>query len=291
MWRLHGIGLLLGLLACFCAGAAAAEPPIEPSLPAKAKIYTIVVEHFWQVNTFILVGPHNQAIIIDPGDDYDWMEKDFYQANGKDVQRIYDFLKKHKITLKYMIITHGHIDHIGGVKFLKEKTGAKILMHKADVRPEGDPLAGQPKDAVIIKGGLVQVDGTIDEGDVITCDGMSLKVLFTPGHSRGAICLLTEQNDVPILFSGDTLLHYYQGYDGNYYDTGRTNFRDGSGDEALLYKNVREKLLTLPEETIVYPGHYELTTIGLERKFSPAMKVPEPAPAVNPPAADPVPAQ
>jgi len=269
-------GMLVLMLVLAVLGASAQAPaPKEPVLPARAKIHTIVVEHFWQVNTYILVGPNKQAIIIDPGDDYEWEAQELYRANGKDVQRIWDFLQKNKIKLKYMLITHGHIDHLGGIKFLKEKTGATLLMHKADVRPEGDPLAGQPKDAVLIKGGLVKVDGTIDEGDIITCDGMSLKVLFTPGHSRGAICFLTKQNGVPILFSGDTLLHYYTGWDGNYYDTGRTNFRDGSGDEALLYKNVREKLLTLPENTIVYPGHYEPTTVGLERKYSPAMKVPD----------------
>lgn len=149
------------------------------------------------------------------------------------------------------------------------------MMHPADVRKVGDPLAGQPKDANLILDGLVKVDKTIDEGDIVTLDGMSLKVLYTPGHGRGSICFLTSLNNRPLLFSGDTLLHFYLGADGKYYDTGRTNFKDGTGDEVLLYRMIREKLFTLPDDTLVFPGHYDYTTIELEKQYSPALAVPE----------------
>lgn len=259
-------------------------PPVVPTLPDKTRMLTLVVEHFWQTNCYILVGPHNKAIVIDPGDDLEMIDrdatgkKDLYQPNGKDAKRIYEAITKNKLKLEYIILSHGHLDHIGAVGYLKERTGAKILMHGADIRPEGDPFAGCPKDARMFKGGLPKVDQALKDGDIISLDGMTLQVMHTPGHSPGGICLLTHYQGKTVLFSGDTLLHYYLGIDGNYYDTGRTNFRDGSGDQELLYKNVREKLLTLPPDTIVYPGHYEPTIIADERKFSPAAKVPEAKP-------------
>jgi len=254
--------------------APAAKPKFTPSLPPKTKIFHMVVEDFWETNCYFLVGPTGKTIIIDPGDDLEATGVDLYRATGKDTARIYKFLTENKLDLQDMILTHGHLDHIGSTKFLKEKTGAQILMHAADVRKPGDPLAGQPKDANLIEGGLVKVDRTIDEGN-LTLGDMSFKVLYTPGHGRGSICLFTTWNGKPVLFSGDTLLHYYKAFDGTYYDTGRTNFRDGTGNQEELYRMIREKLFVLPDETLVFPGHYDNTTIGLEKQYSPALAVPE----------------
>ncbi len=289
----------------------AANPPVDPTVfPTKALIYTLVVSGFWQTNCYILASPHGQAIVIDPGDDLDFLtdrvlmdpdtgksvpatEADvanlkflptlgealvdpvtqkarisytMYRPNGKDAKRIYDVLQAHKLTLKYIVLSHGHIDHIGAIGFLKEKTGAKILMHPDDVRGKdggkldfsaGKKVIGYPKDTYSVKGGLPPVDELIKDGDLISLDGMVLQIIHTPGHSPGSICLRTRFEGRTLLFSGDILLRH---------SIGRTNFRDGSGDQMLEFKTIREKLFTLPDDTIVFPGHYETTTIGEEKQ-------------------------
>lgn len=268
------------LLLCLCLTGAllalAQQPAPAPAvrLPDNTKISRLVVESFWQVNCFIIAAPNGKAVIIDPGDDLDWLGNGRYHPNGKDAKRIHEFLLKNKLKLQCIVLTHGHLDHIGACKYLKDKTGAKVLMHANDVRPAGDPLAGCPKDNNLFDAGFTKVDRTLADNEILTVGDMSFKVLFTPGHGVGSICLYTTQKGKPLLFSGDTLLHYYKGYDGAYYDTGRTNFRDGTGNQELLYRMVREKLFTLPDETLVYPGHYDFTTIGEEKKYSPANKPP-----------------
>jgi len=195
------------------------------------------------------------------------------------------------LTLKYIVVSHGHLDHFGALTSLKKKTGAQVLMYGEDLRGldgaklkaiAGKPLIGYPKDSYRIIGVHTPVDRLLYEGDLITLDGMTLQVISTPGHCPSCICLRTRQAGKTILFSGDTLLHWYNMLDGyggkardeqgNYItgDTGRTNFIDGSGDEDLLYRMIREKLLVLPDDTVVYPGHNEPTTIGEEKKYSPA---------------------
>ena len=131
----------------------------------------------------------------------------------------------------------------------------------------------------------MKVDRTIVDGEMISCEGMTLKAIYTPGHGRGSTCYFTTWEGKPVLFSGDTLLHYYKVAEGIYYDTGRTNFKDGTGNQEELYKNIREKLFILPEATIVFPGHYDYTTIGLEKLYSPAVD-PSPRPTDVAPAAD-----
>jgi glyoxylase-like metal-dependent hydrolase (beta-lactamase superfamily II) len=265
---------LLLLALALAAFAAPEKPKFDPNLPPKTKIFRMVTDDFFEENCYFIVGPTGKTIIIDPGDNLKMIGENLFQRTDRDAKRIYKFLTENKLDLQYMIITHGHLDHIGSVKFLKERIpGARILMHAADVRKPGDPLAGQPKDANIIEGGLVKVDRTIDEGE-LTLGDMSFKVLYTPGHGRGSICLFSHWNGKPVLFSGDTLLHFYKAWDGTYYDTGRTNFKDGTGDQEELYRMLREKLFILPDETLVFPGHYDYTTIGLEKFYSPALAVP-----------------
>ena len=276
---------IAGLSALAQQAAPPAQPAPAPTLGDGTKIAVLVVEHFWQTNCYILSGPTGKAIVIDPGDDLDYLGPDHYRPNGKDAQRIYDYLTTHKLTLQYMIFSHGHLDHIGASKMLKEKTGAIIAMHEGDIKPAGDPFAGCPKDTRMFEGGLPKVDRPLKEGDIISTDGMSLRVIHTPGHSPGSMCLLTHFHGKTVVFTGDTLLHYYKGIDGNYYDTGRTNFRDGSGDQDLLYRMIREKLFTLPDDTVVFPGHYDASTIGEEKKYSPARIMPA-APAPTPAAGD-----
>jgi len=267
------IGLLGCTLALFSIVAAkpagdvkdpvpAAPAPQDPThLPKKVQIYRLVVNSFWEVNCFILAGETNQAIVIDPGDELEWMKSDpvapkndKYRATEAHAKLIYDTLVQKKLKLQYIILTHGHVDHIGAIGYLKKRTGATIMMHADDAK------TGYAKDAHMYEGGLPKVDRMLKDGELISLDGMVLQVIHTPGHSPGGICLRTRKGDTPYLFSGDTLL---------YHSVGRTNFKDGSGNEELLYKNIREKLFTLPENTVVLTGHYQFSTIGEEKKNNP----------------------
>jgi glyoxylase-like metal-dependent hydrolase (beta-lactamase superfamily II) len=249
-------------------GALAADAaPKEPEMPKEATIYTVVVKNYWETNCYIIAGKTGQAIVFDPGDSMDmanW-EKDDYQVTGETARAIEKLCIDRKLTLKYIVLSHGHLDHIGAAGYLKEKTGAKLLMHEGDVRTV-EPFIGCPKDARMFAAGVLpKVDRTLADGEMLELDGMSFRVIHTPGHSPGGICLFTHQAGRPILLSGDTLL---------YHSLGRTNFKDGSGNQDLLYKNIREKLFTLPEDTFVLTGHYQFTTIGEEKANNPFINPP-----------------
>jgi len=272
---LRSLALLLILIFGIAGFAAPEKPKFDPTLPAKTQIFRIVTTDYFEENCYLIVGPTGKTIIVDPGDELKIIELDsIFRPTGNVAERIYKFITDNKLDVQYILITHGHLDHLGSLKYLRDRIpGAQVLMHAADVRKPGDPLAGQPKDANIIEGGLVKVDRTIDEGP-LTLGDMSFQVLFTPGHGVGSICFFTHWNGKPVLFSGDTLLHYYKVGD-DYYDTGRWNFKDGTGNMELLYRMVREKLFILPNDTLVFPGHYDDTTIGLEKLYSPALAKPE----------------
>ncbi|MBI5739716.1 MAG: MBL fold metallo-hydrolase [Nitrospirae bacterium] len=174
-----------------------------------------------------------QAIVIDPGDESD---------------RVLDEIKEHGLEVSAVVLTHAHFDHIGAAGDIKRATGAKILMHKDDV--EAYALA---RDQAAFWGysvdDLPQIDRFVDEGDAIEAGGLSFKVMHTPGHSQGAICLYGEG----VVFSGDTI------FEGS---VGRTDFPGGSIEE--LRKSFR-RLIDLPEDTKVFSGHGPDTTIGRER--------------------------
>lgn len=165
------------------------------------------------------------------------------------------------LSVKYIVNTHGHADHTCGNKKVKEFTGAKIVMHELDDRlfnsPEGEVMARQwgfePSPPA---------DMTVKEGDLIVIGGVSLKVLHTPGHSPGGICLLGDGH----LFTGDTL--FVGGI-------GRTDL-PGSSHEQFM-RSIREKLLSLPPDTVVWPGHdYGMkpsSTIGYEKATNPWLGV------------------
>jgi glyoxylase-like metal-dependent hydrolase (beta-lactamase superfamily II) len=231
--------------------------PVE-KLPANFKLYRVEVNTFWQTNCYILTGATNKAIIIDPGDELKYIpvedreikDRDVYHSTGEHTARIEFILKKYNITPEMIIFSHGHLDHLSSATMLKEKYKCEIVMHAADVHD------GYAKDNRLFDVSLPKVDRTVEDGEIIKLDGMELKVIHTPGHSPGGISLFTTFNNQPYLFSGDTLL---------YHTTGRTNFRDGSGSDKLLYESITKRLFTLPEDTIVFPGHYNYTTIGEEK--------------------------
>ncbi len=191
-----------------------------------------------ETNCFVAADSETlEGVVIDPGEEA-----------GK-ILRVID---ENKIKVKYIILTHGHYDHIGAVEEIKIKTGAKLLAHKEDnifmEHPElnGSSLFGDGTDKV-------SADKYIAGDDIIRAGKMELKVIHTPGHTPGGICLLTGKH----LFSGDTLF---------YGSIGRTDFPHANHEEML--KSL-EKLMKLDDDVRVYPGHGEMTTIGFERRKNP----------------------
>jgi hydroxyacylglutathione hydrolase len=184
-----------------------------------------------------------EAIVIDPGDD---------------VADIIAILDRHKLKVTMIVITHAHIDHIGGAEKLRVHTGASVYMHEAD-KMLSDQLAVQaawlgieaPKDPGI--------DKAASEGDVIRAGSIEGHVLHTPGHTPGSISIYLPVEKK--LIAGDTLFQR---------SIGRTDLP--GGDTAQIGRSIRGKLYTLPEDTIVFPGHGETTSIGEEKRENPFVR-------------------
>ncbi|MEA3360494.1 MAG: MBL fold metallo-hydrolase [Thermodesulfobacteriota bacterium] len=180
---------------------------------------------FMDVFCYIVSCPNTkEALVIDP---------------AGDEERIVSRVKEKELDLKYIVNTHGHPDHTCGNFKMKDITGAKIIIHELDEQmfnsTHGNEIARQwgftPSPPA---------DITVKDGDYITVGDVSLKVIHTPGHSPGGVCLLGEGN----LFSGDTL---FVGA------IGRTDLPGASMEQFM--DSIKKKLLTLPGETIVWPGH------------------------------------
>lgn len=200
-----------------------------------------------QANCFILgCEETRQAVVIDPGDDSD---------------RILTSLSGDRLTVTHIIDTHGHFDHVGANKRLKEVTGADILIHREDA-----PMLSQLSASAAAWGMAAEdspdADRLLEDGDTITFGTHTLTVMHTPGHTRGGICLYTEytQGGEPkkAVFVGDTL------FAGS---IGRTDFPGGNFD--TLISSIRTKLFNLDDDVTVYPGHMGNTTIGVERRSNP----------------------
>jgi hydroxyacylglutathione hydrolase len=193
-----------------------------------------------EVNCY-LIGDEDtkEAVVIDPGGDED---------------EILEALRYHGFQLKYIIDTHGHFDHVDANQPLKDATGALIAIHHLDA-----PMLQRANEAIFFTGKPMrasEADVLLKEGDELAFGKYRLKVLHTPGHTPGGISLTLEgANQV---YVGDTL------FAGS---IGRTDFPGGDFD--ALIRGVREKLFTLGDHYIVYPGHGPVTTIGNERKYNP----------------------
>lgn len=210
------------------------------------KIKTMPVGSIQACCYIIYFPPDKNAIVIDPGGD------------GK---TIVDFLAKNGLNPLYLINTHGHIDHIEANVELKQAFPKALLcIHKADapmLTSAGKNLSMELGYSFVSP----QADKLITEGDVISLDGAEFKVLHTPGHTPGGISLLyedTKEKTAPIIFTGDTLFQM---------GVGRTDFVGGSMQQ--LIDSIRRKILVLPPETIVYPGHGPATTVGAEKEMNP----------------------
>jgi len=175
---------------------------------------------------------------------------------GGDVDSILAELKHSGLTLQYIIATHGHPDHVCGNRALKEATGAEIVMHKADAEFFGKPeVAGYF--SMLGLEASPPADLEVEDGDTVKVGEEEMQVIHTPGHTPGGICLLNGNN----LITGDTL--FVGGI-------GRTDFPGGSHKE--LIESIRNRLLVLPEDTVVWPGHGyggSQSTIGQEKHGNP----------------------
>lgn len=190
-------------------------------------------------NCFILgCEKTKEAVVIDPGDDTD---------------KILMALAESALTVKYIINTHGHFDHVGGNRRMKSATGAQILIHSLDAHMLGS-LSSTAAAWGLSAQDSPPPDRTIVDGDTISCGSITLKVIHTPGHSPGGISLYTDGN----VFVGDTL------FAGS---IGRTDFP--GGDFGTLVSSIRNKLFVLEDDVRVFTGHGPETTIGKEKRFNP----------------------
>jgi hydroxyacylglutathione hydrolase len=187
-----------------------------------------------------------EAIVIDPGDE---------------ITKVVAALEKHKLRVKMIAVTHAHIDHVGGAKKLHDLTGAPVYMNTADSELY-DMLDMQ---AAWI--GLRQapergpIDVSLNDGDKLIVGDVAGTVLHTPGHTQGSVSLYFPLAEEKRLFAGDTL---FQG------SIGRTDLPGGNTKQIL--RSIHDKLLVLPDETIVVPGHGSATTIGAERDSNPFLQ-------------------
>jgi hydroxyacylglutathione hydrolase len=185
----------------------------------------------------------HEAIVVDPGDD---------------IPRIMALLAKHSLTVKQILVTHAHIDHIAGAARLKQLTGAPVLYNQRDL-PLVKMMDVQAGWLGIETPEVEAPDDTLDDGRIIAITGLSGSILHTPGHTQGSVCLhLPAQS---LLLAGDTL------FAGS---VGRTDLPGGDG--PMLIRSIHERLLPLPEETVVIPGHGPRTTIGDERESNPFLR-------------------
>jgi hydroxyacylglutathione hydrolase len=184
-----------------------------------------------------------EAIVIDPGDD---------------IGSIVSLLDRHQLRVKAIVITHAHIDHIGGAKKLKDLTGAPVHMN-ADDQELYHHLDMQASWLGVRTPDQTDIDVEARDGDTLTLADTSFHVIHTPGHTQGSLCLWIPAENK--LVAGDTLFRE---------SIGRTDLP--GGDFQAILRSIHTKLLTLPEDAVVIPGHGGETTIGWEKERNPFIR-------------------
>jgi hydroxyacylglutathione hydrolase len=253
----------------------------RPALNAATEglIHITIPVGMLQCNCSIIGDPvTREALVVDPGDE---------------VHRILDLIGRHKLKVQAIISTHAHIDHVGGLSKLHRYTGAPVLMHRDDL-PLYQAMDIQASFLGVLPPELVDIDQLLKEGDVLRWGSFEAHVIHTPGHTPGSVSLYLPHDSgritvaeeggksaassddeqkivtddsgktivlVPQLFSGDTL------FAGS---IGRTDLWGGSMEQIM--NSLRTKLMHLPDETIVHPGHGPVTSIGHERQVNPFLQ-------------------
>jgi len=184
-----------------------------------------------------------EAMVIDPGDD---------------IADVLALIQKHNLQVKQIVVTHAHIDHVGGAMKLRAATGAPIMLNQNDYTLL-KMLDVQATWIGVPPPGNVDIDHSISDLDKVQAGSLVAQVMQTPGHTEGSICLYFPAQKK--LIAGDTL------FAGS---IGRTDLPGGSFEKII--SSIHEKLLTLPDETIVVPGHGPLTSIGEERDSNPFLQ-------------------
>jgi hydroxyacylglutathione hydrolase len=203
-----------------------------------------------QTNSYLVAsGEGAPGAVVDPGDE---------------AGRIIAVAGEHGVAIEAIFLTHGHWDHVGAVGRLIQETGAKVLVHRAEADLLTDP---QKNLSALMFGSELDGDSLVDQWKIKTSplelldDGqevkvgeLGLKVLHTPGHTQGGMSLLTPGG----IFCGDLVF---------YESVGRTDLP--GGDQAALHQSVHSKIMTLPDDLKIYPGHGPETTVGWERQHNP----------------------
>jgi glyoxylase-like metal-dependent hydrolase (beta-lactamase superfamily II) len=196
----------------------------------------ILVLGMVQTNCYIISNTESkEAIVIDPAD----------QA-----ERIEQYLKANDLVCKGILLTHGHFDHILAATELAMATSSSIHAHEAEAELLSDP--GMNASAQIHRECSLLPEVWLQDGLSITIAGFAIRVIHTPGHTAGGVCYYFPRHR--ILISGDTLFHE---------SVGRTDLPSGNGRQLIT--SIKDKLMTLEDEVVVYPGHGQKTTIGYER--------------------------
>jgi len=216
-------------------------------------IYVRIPVGMLQCNCLIIGDPKShEALVVDPGDE---------------VGRILDMLGRYKLKVQAIISTHAHIDHVGGLAKLHQYTGAPVMMHSEDL-PLYHRLEEQAAFLGMATPEMTDVDHLLKEGDTLPWGNFQASVIHTPGHTPGSVSLYLPQEcgkvrlAQPQLFAGDTL------FAGS---IGRTDLWGGSMEQIM--ESLHEKLMKLPEETMVHPGHGTITTIGEEKQSNPFLRM------------------
>ena len=196
----------------------------------------------YQANCYILGNETTRrGIVIDPGAEF---------------LRIWEEISRLNLTVEKILLTHAHIDHIGAVAEMVKKTQAKLFLHPADLLLYSSMSEKLNADFSGQSEQIIQPEA-LEENMEIICGEIKLTVRHTPGHTRGSVCLLGGGT----LFTGDTLFHG---------SIGRTDFPYASLEQILV--SIQEKILTLDDQTVIYPGHGPRTNLEWERKYNPFLR-------------------
>ena len=211
-----------------------AEPSVS-ELMVRGIVVGVFAENCWVVGS----RRTREAIVIDP---------------GAQPEEILALAKDMGLNVKIIANSHAHLDHIMGVRGIQQATGAKFLLHQGDL----EIARGAAQAAARLMGETIEPppdpDAFLEDGNEVEVEGVKLKVIHTPGHTQGSVAFYTEG----MLFSGDTL---FRG------SIGRTDLPGGDFDQEIA--SIVDRLLALPDDTVVLPGHMEETRIGHERQTNP----------------------